>query len=384
MTTIKTRKPTGAVPWPLILIEGGEKSGKSWQLAEFTADERIGQAYWIDLGEGSADEYAAIEGTDYLVVDHDGTWRDIFEQVKAIRDEAARANKAGEKPVVLFIDSMTAEWDQLKDWVGTRARQSKYAKQQLARDPDAEIKPAMNLWNDANDRHNRLMHLLMTFPGIVVVTARGKMVAALDGAGKPIPNEKEYKVEGHKNLAFDASAWVRLSRDEAPKVVGVRSVAHGIRPGVDKPIPAPSFSVSWLVFDILKCDPATAQVRDLQELDHTPDAAPEDAAPQSQQFTRPPAKNSADVARQALGMAPPERDAVDAKAAELRKQIEQAATKDELKALWMAAGELTPDYTTDLRARAEAKVADLDALAAAAAETLQTELGAQPMTEAAA
>lgn len=263
---IKVRKPTGAVPWPLILIEGPEKSGKSWKAAEFTADERLGQAYWLDLGEGAADEYAAIPGADYLVVDHDGTWADIIGQISAIHAEASRAHAVGEKPVVLVIDSMTAEWDMLKDWVGHRARQSNYAKRQLQRDPSAEIKPAMNLWNDANGRHAQLMRLLMTFPGIVLVTARGKEVAQLDESGKPIPGVKDYRVEGHRTLAFDCSAWVRLSRESAPLVVGARSVHHGVQPGVDKPKPAPDFSVSWLVFDVLKCDPATAKVRELQPL----------------------------------------------------------------------------------------------------------------------
>ncbi|MBF6332310.1 AAA family ATPase [Nocardia transvalensis] len=273
MVKIKTRRPTGAVPWPLILLEGGEKTGKSWQLAQFSACDRIGQAYWIDLGEGSMDEYAAIPGANYLVVDHDGTWRDIYGQVSAIREEAKRANDAGDKPVVLFIDSMTAEWEMLKDWVGARARESNYAKKILAKDPDAEIKPAMNLWNDANDRHNRLMYLLMTFPGIVVMTARGKTVAAMDPTGKPIAGEREYRVEGHKNLAFDASAWVRLSRDEPrSQIIGARSVHAGVRPGADKPVSAPEFTLEWLIFTVLQCDPTKARVRALQPLDSTADS----------------------------------------------------------------------------------------------------------------
>lgn len=281
---IRTRKPTGAVPWPLVLVEGPEKSGKSWMCAEFTADQRIGQAYWIDLGEGSADEYAAIDGANYLVVDHNGTWPDILGQVTAIHTEAGRAHAAGENPTVLIVDSMSAEWDMLKDWVGARARESNYAKKLLAKDPDAEIKPAMNYWNDANDRHNKLMRLLMTFPGIVVVTARGKEVAKLDSAGKPMPNEREYKVEGHKSLAFDASAWIRLSRDAAPLVVGARSVNHGVQPGVDRPRPVPDLSIAKLVFDVLKCDPRTARVRDLRPLDGAepaPEPAQETAAPTS-------------------------------------------------------------------------------------------------------
>lgn len=261
MTAIKARKPSGAVPWPLILIEGPEKSGKSYAAAEFTASDRIGQAYWIDIAEGAADEYAAIPGANYLVIEHDGSWNDIVGQVDAVAAEAQRAASAGEKPVVLVIDSMTAEWDLLKDWVQDRARESKAGKRALAADPDAEIKPAMNLWNDANGRHGALMHRLMTFPGIVLVTARGKEVAALDSTGKPT-GQKDYKVEGHKSLAFDVTAWVRLSREQHPQVVGVRSLHAGIRPGVDRPRTDPGFTVERLIFDVMRCDPAATHVRD--------------------------------------------------------------------------------------------------------------------------
>lgn len=262
MTAIRSRKPTGSVPWPLVLVEGAEKSGKSYACAQFSASERVGATYWLDLGEGAADEYAAIPGARYQVLIHDGTWPQIIGQVEAVHAEAHRALDAGEKPVVLVVDSMTAEWDMLKDWVSTRARSAPKARQILAKDPDAEIRPPMNLWNDAAERHARLMHLLMTFPGIALVTARGKEVSSLDDNGRPIPNSKEHKVEGHKNLAFDCTAWVRLSRDAAPLVVGVRSVHAGLRPGVDKPQAEPDFTIEWLIFDLMQCDPATSRIRD--------------------------------------------------------------------------------------------------------------------------
>lgn len=265
MTALRTRKPTGAVPWPLILIEGSEKAGKSWACAEFTASDKIGQAYWLDLGEGAADEYAAIPGANYLVIEHDGTWRDIVEQVEAVRGEAQRAHDAGERPVVLVIDSMTAEWDLLKAWTQERANRSNAGKRALERDPDAEVKPPFNLWNDANARHGKLMHLLMTFPGIVLVTARGKEVAAMDSGGRPIANTKEYKVEGHKTLAFDATAWVRLSRGADPLVVGIRSTIEGVKVDPrEEPKPWPAFSVEALVFEQMQCDPSRTRVRALQ------------------------------------------------------------------------------------------------------------------------
>ncbi|MEU1731415.1 AAA family ATPase [Streptosporangium sp. NPDC020145] len=259
---IRTRQPTGRAPWPLILIEGGEKSGKSWAAATLSASGRVGQTYWLDLGEGAADEYGAIEGSRYLVVEHDGTWESILGQVREIRAEAERAAQAGEPPIVLVIDSMTAEWELLKDWATNRAARSDSNKARLARDPGAEVKVPVNLWNDANTRHRRLMTLLMTFPGIVVMTARGKEVASLDASGKPIEGSREYKVEGHKNLAYDSSVWVRLSRDRAPIVVAARSVHAGVRPGIDEPQELPeNWSLEGLIFEALRCDPQGTRAR---------------------------------------------------------------------------------------------------------------------------
>ncbi|MCM6777745.1 AAA family ATPase [Nocardia sp. CDC159] len=254
---LRTRKPTGAPSWPLILLEGAEKSGKSWAAAEFTASERIGRSLWLDLGEGIADEYAAIPGADYDVIMHDGTWHDILGQVTEAHAEARQALAAGEKPVLLVIDSMTALWALLKDWVHQRARSSRWAQRKLADDPNFEIRPSTNLWNDANDRHEQLMRLLMTFPGPVVMTARGKEVAVIDAGGNPIQGEKEYRVEAQKSISYQATAWVRMTRDTPPTIVGLWSVNHRVRPGVDQPQPLPEFSLEWLVFDLLGCGDGT-------------------------------------------------------------------------------------------------------------------------------
>lgn len=260
--TLKTRKPTGVPPWPLILIEGPEKSGKSWAAAEFTASDKISAAYWLDLGEGAADEYIAIPGAKYEVIDHDGTWLDIITQVREVQKLAEQSDL----PVVLVIDSMTNEWDMLKDWTSQRARESKFAKRKLAEDPNADIKPSMNLWNDAGDRHYQLMRILMRFPGIVIMTARGKETAALDADGRPIEKARDYRVEGHKNLPYDASVWIRLSRDDHPQVIGCRSVKAGVKPGVDRPIRRPDLTLEHVVFDILGLDPKKSQPRDMTDL----------------------------------------------------------------------------------------------------------------------
>lgn len=264
MTKLKTRPPSGAVPWPLILIEGGEKAGKSWSIAELSASDKIGRTLWLDLGEGAGDEYGAIPGARYELIEHDGTWASIMEQVKAARDEAQRAFEAKEKPVVLAVDSMTAEWEMLKEWVDGKARRRDANAKRLAKDPEAEVQITTDLWNLATARHKELMRILMRFPGIVVITARGVDQVAMEN-GQPTKN-RTWKVEGQKSLAFDASVWVRVSRTEHPRIIGARSVHAGIIPGEDKPKIIPDLKLEKLIFEVLKCDPTNAHVREMANL----------------------------------------------------------------------------------------------------------------------
>ena len=262
---LKTRRPTGRVPWPLILVEGPEKAGKSWMCAELSASDKVGQTYWLDIGEGAADEYGAIPGARYLIVEHDGTFAQILNAVAEIKALAEKAAAAGEPPVVLVIDSATAEWELLKGQADHKARE-RLARRGKRLQPDETPTISTDLWNDANSKHRKLMTHLMTFPGIVVMTARGKWVASIDDSGRPIEGRREYRVEGQKGLAFDASVWIRVSRDHPPQVVGARSVHAGIRPGVDEPREVPDLTLEKVIFDVLRCDPKTAHVRDLVEL----------------------------------------------------------------------------------------------------------------------
>jgi hypothetical protein len=333
VSAIRTRPPTGRVPWPLILLEGPEKSGKSWSAAVLSASEKVGQTYWIDLGEGAADEYGAVPGARYLVVEHDGTWASIIGQVRAVREEAEPAASAGEPPVVLVVDSMTSEWELLKDWAGNRAKTSQVNRKRLAEDPNAEVSVPMNLWNDATARHRRLMTLLMTFPGIVVITARGKDVAAMDAKGSPIPGTREYKVEGHKTLPYDASVWVRLARDDDARVIGARSVHAGVRPGRDAAKPLPQdWTLEWLIFDGLKCG----------------------ADSHARQVVQPQA-----------GAEPPDLDQMSEIAQELLDKAEEHSSEADLMVVWRAitatvkAGQISPAEEAFLRSRVQKLKAEL-------------------------
>jgi hypothetical protein len=257
------RKPTGEPPYPAVLVEGPEKSGKGHNAALLTASMRVGQVFWLDWGEGSGDEYADIPGASCELIVHDGSWASITGQLAAVAAEAARALEASEAPVLLVVDSFSAEWEALKTYADHRARQSPSARRKLEKNPDAEISVPLNIWGDVHTKNYQLMRMLMTFPCIVVITARGKETAALDGDGRPIPNEKSYKVEGHKNLAYDASAWVRLSREAPPTVIGARSVHAGVRPGVDPAKQIPDLTLDWLIFDLLLSGSVAGRAREL-------------------------------------------------------------------------------------------------------------------------
>ncbi|MQY11473.1 hypothetical protein SRB5_15920 [Streptomyces sp. RB5] len=248
---LKTRRPTGVVPWPLLLIEGEEGAGKTYSAAQFSGSDRIGQMYWIDLDEGSADEYAAIDGANYLIIEHDGTYRDILEQVEAIHTEARRAAAAGEPPVVLTIDSGSALWRMLTNWTYERGRRTKKNRALLLQDPDAAFDIGRNLWNDALERWSRIIYLLRTLPGISIVLARGKQVSATDDNGQPVHNRSEWKVSAQKDLGFDSTCWVRMKRNTDPQVIKVRSLR--MRVDQRKPLTLRDFSIEDLVFNKLGC-----------------------------------------------------------------------------------------------------------------------------------
>lgn len=243
---LKTRKPTGEIGYPLILLAGDEKSGKSLAPVVLSRSPRVGMTYWLDLGEGAADEYAVLPGARYEVVEHDGSYREILEQTTAVWHEAARAHTAGEPPVVLVVDSTSAEWTMLVNWTNDRARRSKGGQRKLQDDPDAEIDPTSNLWNDANKRHARLLNLWMTFPGICILTARGKEVAIMDDRGQPTAN-KMRKPEGQKGIAYDVDTWIWMSREpRRSELVGVRSLR--VSPG--DALPMTRLDNGWDVLDL--------------------------------------------------------------------------------------------------------------------------------------
>ena len=280
--TLKTRQPTGRTGWPRILVEGGEKSGKSWALAELSASPKVGRTVVLVLGEDESkwDEFGQIEDVRFELALHDGSWTSIMGVLEDAKDAAAKALAAGEPPFVLGIDTVTAVWEGLKDWAGLRARNSEKNRKLLAQDPDAAIDVSSNYWNDSRRRWRQgLIRVALTFPGIVVMIARGREVTLFQN-GQPVAGRKTWSVEGENNLVFDASVHVRLSREAKPLLISLANVKNGIMPG-DPAEPMPKdWTLERLIFDRIKLDPANAVVPDLVEFRQ--DLTPEEVLAEAQ------------------------------------------------------------------------------------------------------
>jgi len=219
---LQTRKPTGNPAWPLVLVEGEEKAGKSYALAQLSASPLVGRTFVWDLGDGTMDEYGTLGR--YEIVETTGTFTDLRDSIR----EAVAIPPEGGKPNVYGIDSGTDLWELLKRWTDGRARESKNGRAKLREDPDAEIDPSMNLWNDAKDRWAEIVNLLLRAPGIGVITAQGGEVVLVEN-GAPT-TKKTWSVQAEKTIPRVATAWVRVRRDpRSATLVGVR------RLGLDLP-----------------------------------------------------------------------------------------------------------------------------------------------------
>jgi hypothetical protein len=280
----RTRRPTGRPSNPVICLSGGDQTGKTTQAVLLTASERVGPSWMVQLGEVDGDPYGAMavagRPVRYQLVEHDGTWPDIFEAVRQVRDEAramVESGLLGGLPPVFIFDSMSKEWGMLSTWAENRARKAKANIKATAEDPNAAITVDRMYWNDANARNDQLMTLLLTFPGIVILTARGKWVSKTDPRTGNPTREREYTIEAQKALGHQVGCWVRLDKEEPPTIVNARFPRgpQGVQivPGIDRPVVVDGrrdprfkgvdFNLEWLIFDYMGYDPGTAEVRRL-------------------------------------------------------------------------------------------------------------------------
>lgn len=238
------RKLTGVAPWPMILLAGPEKVGKTWAAVQACMTELVAGGLWFPFGENDPDEYALIPGFDHErfdLVQNDGTYRDLL----AALTEELEAEKGREKPTLWVLDSGTRAWDLLCG-MAQREMYERLARK-AARDnkpaPDIEQKPAVDLWNIAADRWSHIIDALRKHRGPVVITARMELKTVMSPNGEPT-RDKEQKILAHKSLPFDVDAIVELSAPGHAVVTGVRSVKLA---GLDKRTEFTDFTVDKLL-----------------------------------------------------------------------------------------------------------------------------------------
>src|SRR5690349_8563430 len=103
---VDCHEPTCSVPWPTVLIEGEEKSGKSTETARFTGCGRFSQSFWLELGtEGTAEWYGKVPGAKYQVLEHDGKFATIKAKIAQVHAYAEWTVEQGLPPICFVFDS---------------------------------------------------------------------------------------------------------------------------------------------------------------------------------------------------------------------------------------------------------------------------------------
>lgn len=217
---MKTRPPSGRPSWPILLIAGVEKTGKSYSCAAASASDMVGRTFWIGVGEDDPDELGALPGARFEIVEHDGTYRDILTAVH----EAAAEPPEDDKPNLIIFDSTTKLWDLLKDEAQVLAnrRAAEKAKKYKQTAPDDDVTIGMDLWNRAKGRWGDVIVALKNHRGPVVVTARLEQTTVMEN-DKPTKH-KEWKIQGEKSLTFDVGAIVQIRAFGESYLTGVKSL----------------------------------------------------------------------------------------------------------------------------------------------------------------
>lgn len=239
--SIVTRRPSGKVPWPMLCVAGVEKAGKSYGAALFSASDLIDRTFYIEIGEGAADQYGDLPGARYEIVEHDGSYDGIGRAIWA----ATMQPRPNGKPHAIVIDSLTELWDMLGDEQQLKANQRAAARAAEAKKPGPteEAQITMDLWNLAKKKWRKVIDMLRVYDGPTILLTRLELATVMKN-GKPT-TEREWKIRGEKNLAFECDGIVKMYAPQTAKLSGLRSTRLQVPPGSE--LPLPNFTIDGLL-----------------------------------------------------------------------------------------------------------------------------------------
>lgn len=236
--SLTTRTPTGKPPWPILLLAGAEKAGKTYSAAEASGSDLVGRTLWFGVGEDDPDEYGPLGP--FEIVTSDATYRGL---VNALTEALKEPDTDG-KPTLWVLDSGSRLWALLSDMAQVEAnRRWKNRDQNKKKDiPEGGVQVTMDLWNTAKSRWQVVLDLLREHQGPVIITARLEQTTVVDGGGNPT-KDKVWKVQAEKGLPFDVGVIVEMRSRGDAYLTGVRSLRFIAK---EARTPYPQFTVDDL------------------------------------------------------------------------------------------------------------------------------------------
>lgn len=230
---LTTRRPTGKLATPIILVHGRAKSGVTSTALKLSASDNVGRTFVFELGGTVADQYQELGP--YEIVELDGTWASFHSQLIGAVNEPRPEN--GNRNVII-VDVIGAIWNDLGLWVEKRSRSSAAARERLAKDPNASIDTS-GYWTDAKGRWGAMIRLLQDWDGIVVLCAHGDDVAVYEN-GQPVPGAMSYKINAEKGTQSAAGYIVHTVAGAAPLLTAAAlptlDIGSGIELDSDNPL----------------------------------------------------------------------------------------------------------------------------------------------------
>lgn len=250
MAELKTRRPETTMQWPRVLLSGEPGTGAEWLAAGLTGHPGLAASFWVEIGDDSnADLYAQADGADFEVLDHNGTWLDMYEQLDAAWEMVRDAGL----PVALIVTSMSGVRSMLNDAASAKGRRrtaavlaSRGLDPAAAFSSEAEVGVGPDIRTLMTTRHQQLIAKIRTWPGPVVMTARE--IRTPDG---------QWLLKASDQLGFDVTAWVRLTRDDEPEIVVLDTAQYHRMTRSQREKLRPHFTLARLIWEWSGCGPDT-------------------------------------------------------------------------------------------------------------------------------
>lgn len=224
--TRETRRPTGKAAWPITLVTGPQKTGKTHIAAEASASPLIDRAFWFTCGENAPDDFLGIDTPEghgaprFEIVDTDGTYRDLY----AAMQDMSRVPMDLERPHLWVLDSGSKLWALLTDMAQEQANH-RWAKRDANKHKELPLDGVtigMDLWTTAKNRWGGIVDLMRAHQGPSIITARMDYVNVVNAKGDPT-GEKTWKVKVEGSLPFEVDAIAEVPELGDVYLTGVRS-----------------------------------------------------------------------------------------------------------------------------------------------------------------